>query len=137
MIIIEKYCYYSDFDDMITVVSPAAANGTEASVETLPLKPCIRITTELPPECYTMLLLTQRVQIPLWYVHRPESHDIVPPLRPKYMPYTYMNPVGHKLLFQSLLVFHPKPTPPSCSIHGRGCIRRSEPGLQSMEAHET
>ena len=36
----------------------------------------------------------QRVQVPLYYLHGSQSHDSGTPLRPNYMPYTFMDPLG-------------------------------------------
>ena len=55
------------------------------------------VVTPMTDRCYMtlgsrfgasgLLLLTQRVQACPWYIHRPQSRDIVAPLRPRYVPY--------------------------------------------------
>ena len=38
---------------------------------------------------------SQRVQVGIWYVLRIQRVSHIPTLRPKHIPYTYMDPVGH------------------------------------------
>ena len=37
---------------------------------------------------------SRRVQIPIMYIHRPNSKDIGATLRPKCLPYSYIDPLG-------------------------------------------
>ena len=37
---------------------------------------------------------TQRVHVGIWYILRPQRGSHIPTLRPKYIPYTYMDPLG-------------------------------------------
>ena len=37
-----------------------------------------------------------RTQIPIWYIPRPKSKDIGTTLRPKYIPYSYMDPLAKR-----------------------------------------
>ena len=46
--------------------------------------------------------LTHRVQASLWYIHRPQSRDIGTLLRARYIPYSYMDPLGKFLKSTSL-----------------------------------
>ena len=37
---------------------------------------------------------SQRLQVPVYYRHRPQSGEIASPLRPKYLPHNYMDALG-------------------------------------------
>ena len=37
---------------------------------------------------------SQRVHVAIWYIHRAQRGSHIPTLRPKYIPYTYMDPLG-------------------------------------------
>ena len=41
--------------------------------------------------------LTQRVHVGTWYILRAQRGSHIPTLRPKYTPYSYMDPLGYKL----------------------------------------
>ena len=36
----------------------------------------------------------KRLQVAIWYIHRPLSDDLVTPFRLMYIPYSYMEPLG-------------------------------------------
>ena len=59
--------------------------------ETIDLKPSpvSPLRTKIPKD-----LPTHGVQIPFQYMHRPQSQNMVTPLRLRYTPYTYMDPLG-------------------------------------------
>ena len=38
--------------------------------------------------------MTQRVHVGIWYILRAQSGSHIPTLRPKYIPYTYIDPLG-------------------------------------------
>ena len=38
--------------------------------------------------------ITQRVHVGLWYIFKAQRGSHVPTLRPKYLPYSYMDPLG-------------------------------------------
>ena len=40
--------------------------------------------------------MTQRVHVGIWYVLRAQRGIHIPTLRPKYIPYTYMDPLGER-----------------------------------------
>ena len=40
--------------------------------------------------CYS----TQRVHVGIWYILRAQGGSHIPTLRPKYIPYTYIDPLG-------------------------------------------
>ena len=50
--------------------------------------------TGIPDFMKEVLIHSERVQVPLWDLHRPQSHETVTPLRHKYVPYTYIDPLG-------------------------------------------
>ena len=37
---------------------------------------------------------TQRVHVAIWYILRAQRGSHIPTLRPKYVPYNYMDPLG-------------------------------------------
>ena len=41
--------------------------------------------------------ITQRVHVGIWYILRAQKGSHIPTLRPKYIPYTYMDPLGKVL----------------------------------------
>ena len=41
--------------------------------------------------------LSQRVHVGIWYILRAQRGSHIPTLRPKYIPYTYMDPLGIRL----------------------------------------
>ena len=41
-----------------------------------------------------MKSLTQRVHVGIWYILRAQRGSHIPTLRPKYIPYTYIDPLG-------------------------------------------
>ena len=41
--------------------------------------------------------LTQRVHVGIWYILRAHRGSHIPTLRAKYIPYSYMDPLGHSL----------------------------------------
>ena len=48
-----------------------------------------------PKESFlTMQGCTQRVHIGIWYILRAQRGSHIPTLRPKYIPYSYMDPLG-------------------------------------------
>ena len=38
--------------------------------------------------------MSQRVHVGIWYILRAQRGSHIPTLRPKYIPYTYMDPLG-------------------------------------------
>ena len=40
---------------------------------------------------------TQRVHVGIWYILRAQKGSHIPTLRPKYIPYSYMDPLGKRL----------------------------------------
>ena len=40
------------------------------------------------------LEVTQRVHVGIWYILRAQRGSPIPTIRPKYIPYTYMDPLG-------------------------------------------
>ena len=44
--------------------------------------------------------LTQRVHVGIWYILRAQRGSHLPTLRPKHIPYTYMDPLGNPAVFQ-------------------------------------
>ena len=40
--------------------------------------------------------LTQWVQVVIYYIHRPKSKDIGTALRPRYIPYSYIDSLGYR-----------------------------------------
>ena len=51
----------------------------------------------LPCKQLADLNLTQRVHVGIWYILRAKRGSHIPTLRPKYLPYSYMDPLGHLL----------------------------------------
>ena len=49
---------------------------------------------------YVTMLRPQRVHVGIWYILRAQRGSHIPTLRPKYIPYSYMDPLG------DLRVFH-------------------------------
>ena len=51
----------------------------------------------------------QRLQVALWYIHRPQSYDVGITLRPMYLLYSYMEPLevdsGCRCVFAPVLFF--------------------------------
>ena len=41
----------------------------------------------------------------LWHLHRPQSRDIGTPLRHRYIPYSYMDPLGYMYIYSSVCVY--------------------------------
>ena len=39
---------------------------------------------------------TQRVHVGIWYILKAQRGSHIPILRPKYIPYTYMDPLGER-----------------------------------------
>ena len=52
------------------------------------LPPSLSQTTPTPD-------LTQRVHVGIWYILRAQRGSHIPTLRPKYIPYSYMDPLGY------------------------------------------
>ena len=71
------------------------------------LRSMVPICTEHPPteharrlrvsrveEPHRQRRLAQRVQVSFWYIHRPQSRNVGNTLSPRYIPRTYMDPLG-------------------------------------------
>ena len=56
-----------------------------------------------------LYLLSQSVQVPLCCLHRPQSRDMVPRLRPRYIPYTFMDPSDFRSPMFGRRFSHPSP----------------------------
>ena len=48
----------------------------------------------MDPMQTAVLLRAQRVHVGIWYILRAQRGSHIPTLRPKYVPYTYMDPLG-------------------------------------------
>ena len=47
-----------------------------------------------------------RVHVGIWYILRAQRGSHIPTLRPKYIPYTYMDPLGMLVVVVCVLVWH-------------------------------
>ena len=46
------------------------------------------------PELQAQASMTQRVHVGIWYILRAQRGSHIPTLKPKYIPYNYMDPLG-------------------------------------------
>ena len=58
-------------------------------------------------------MYTQRVHVGIWYVLRAQRGSHIPTLRPKYIPYSYMDPLGQEYPDLSLAFRVDIPSPES------------------------
>ena len=49
---------------------------------------------EVDPTLVVLQAQSQRVHVGVWYILRAQRGSHIPTLKPKYMPYNYMDPLG-------------------------------------------
>ena len=73
--------------------------GTQDPLPLSKLLVCLLLAIPYAPVASTSLLLyyhpciTQGVHVGIWYILRAQRGSHIPTLRPKYIPYTYMDPL--------------------------------------------
>ena len=73
-------------------------------------------------------LLSQRLHVALWYIHRPQAYEMVAPSSPMYIPYSYMEPLGLDCRSSPKSTAWPGPGSTSSTTSSNPSCRPTRPG---------